>query len=52
MMKPYIGMIAGETSGDLLGAGLIKAIRARFPKARIEGIGGANMISAGMKSLV
>ncbi|MEY3219903.1 MAG: hypothetical protein RIT27_1260 [Pseudomonadota bacterium] len=49
--KPYIAIVAGETSGDLLGAGLIKAIRARFPHARIEGIGGTNMISAGMKSL-
>ena len=50
-MKPYIGIVAGETSGDLLGAGLIRAIRARFPHARIEGIGGEKMISAGMKSL-
>lgn len=50
-MKPYIGIVAGETSGDLLGAGLIKAIRTRFPKAQIEGIGGAKMIAAGMNSL-
>jgi lipid-A-disaccharide synthase len=50
-MNPYIGIVAGEVSGDLLGAGLIKAIRARFPHARIEGIGGTHMISAGMTSL-
>lgn len=46
-----IGIIAGEMSGDLLGAGLIRAIRERHPDAVIEGIGGAQMISAGCRSL-
>jgi lipid-A-disaccharide synthase len=46
-----IGIIAGEMSGDLLGAGLIRAIRERHPDALIEGVGGEQMIAAGCRSL-
>lgn len=46
-----IGMIAGEMSGDLLGAGLVRAIRERHPDAIIEGVGGEQMIAAGCRSL-
>jgi len=42
-----IGLVAGEASGDVLGAGLIRAIRARYPEAIIEGVAGPQMISAG-----
>jgi len=42
-----IGLVAGEASGDLLGAGLIQAIRSRFPDATFEGIAGPEMVSAG-----
>lgn len=50
--KPLrIGIIAGELSGDLLGAGLIRAIRERHPDAIVEGIGGPQMIEAGCTSL-
>ncbi|NOX76001.1 MAG: lipid-A-disaccharide synthase [Gammaproteobacteria bacterium] len=46
-----IGIVAGEASGDLLGAGLINAIRQRYPTAQIEGIAGPEMIAAGARSL-
>jgi lipid-A-disaccharide synthase len=47
----HIGIIAGESSGDALGAGLIRAIREREPNAIFEGIGGPRMIDAGCFSL-
>jgi len=46
-----IGVVAGEASGDLLGAHLIGALRARLPEARFTGIGGPRMQSAGLKAL-
>jgi lipid-A-disaccharide synthase len=42
-----VGLVAGEASGDLLGAGLIQAIRAREPDAVFEGVAGPAMIAAG-----
>ena len=45
-------LIAGEPSGDQLGALLIPALKNTYPDAIIEGIGGFQMISQGMKSLV
>ena len=42
-----IGIVAGEASGDALGAELIHAVRERIPGARFAGIGGSRMESAG-----
>ena len=45
-----IALVAGETSGDLLGAGLIGELRLRFPDAEFAGVGGAQMRAAGMET--
>jgi lipid-A-disaccharide synthase len=45
-----IGIVAGEASGDALGAELIHAVRARVPAARFAGIAGPQMVSAGCEA--
>jgi len=42
-----IGIVAGEASGDALGAELIGAVRARLPRVRFMGIAGPRMEAAG-----
>ena len=48
--SPLIVLVAGETSGDNLGAHLIEALRARVPGARFAGIAGPRMIAAGCEA--
>ncbi|KRE87736.1 lipid-A-disaccharide synthase [Rhodanobacter sp. Soil772] len=47
---PLIAILAGEDSGDQLGADLIVALRQRYPQARFVGIGGARMQREGFDS--
>ena len=42
-----IGLVAGETSGDLLGAGLIQELRELSPNIQFEGVAGPAMQTAG-----
>jgi len=47
---PLIVLVAGEASGDNLGAQLITALRQRIPQARFAGIAGPRMIAAGCEA--
>lgn len=43
-----IALVAGEASGDLLGADLLRELRQRHPDAEFAGVGGPAMRAAGM----
>ena len=52
MTGPAIALVAGEMSGDLLGARLMRAIRTVHPAARFSGIGGPEMEALGLDSFL
>lgn len=43
----HVGIVAGESSGDRLGAGLIRELLRRRPGLRVEGVAGPQMAAAG-----
>lgn len=50
--RPRVLLVAGEASGDLRGAELVRELRARRPEVEIVGVGGERLRAAGMEILV
>jgi len=50
-MTLRIGLVAGESSGDMLGHGLMLSLRRRYPDVEFSGIGGPRMIAEGFVSI-
>ncbi|MGD9597330.1 MAG: lipid-A-disaccharide synthase [Steroidobacteraceae bacterium] len=49
-MQLRVGIVAGEASGDTLGAAFIAAVRARVPEAAFFGVAGPKMAAAGCEA--
>ncbi|WP_334132757.1 lipid-A-disaccharide synthase [Silanimonas lenta] len=47
-MAPRIALVAGEASGDLLGAALARDLKTLFPDAELAGVAGPGMRAAGV----
>ncbi len=51
-MSSTLALLAGEASGDVLGASLMRAMKAQNPSVEFQGIGGSKMTAAGLQSQV
>lgn len=47
---PIIALVAGEASGDQLGAALVSQLQARYPQAKFVGVAGPRMQAAGVEA--
>ena len=50
MARLRIALVAGEASGDILGSGLMRALKARHGDIEFIGVGGPLMEAEGMSS--
>ncbi len=50
-MPLRFALVAGEASGDILGAALIRGLRARYPDATFYGVAGPRMREAGCEAI-
>ena len=51
MSRLHLGVVAGESSGDILGSRVIAALKERYDEVRVEGVGGPLMEEQGLVSL-